>query len=183
MSTSQQIHVPLSLQDSNQQGWFYGYASIFNVIDQQRELVKPGAFIKTLEEHKANGTMPKMLWQHNPDKPIGVWTKIYEDNKGLYVEGRLLLDVKLGMEAYSLIRNNAIAGLSIGFKSNKVSIDTHKKARIIHDLDLHEVSLVTFAANPLAFVHQQSFKKALSDKAQSLKETAQSIMQPPLVGV
>src|SRR2546426_564387 len=66
-------------------------------------------------ELKAAGPMPAMLWQHDADEPIGVWTEMAEDAKGLRVKGQLCLDTARGKEAYALLKMGALNGLSIGF--------------------------------------------------------------------
>lgn len=98
-----------------------------------------------------------MLWQHDPKIPIGVWKNIQEDDYGLYVEGKLLLDIRHGKEAYSLLRAGIVDGLSIGY--DVVKAQRQSKHKVLQEIDLHEVSLVTFAANPAAKVitHKQKF--------------------------
>lgn len=137
-------------------GTFEGYASVFNVVDYQGEKVLAGAF-KRIELENI-----KMLWQHDVHNPIGVWEEVREDGYGLYVKGRLLMDLVKGREAYTLLKAGVIEGLSIGFKPVKSHFD--KKVRVISDVDLHEISLVTFAANPKARV--LSVKEQMSLRGQ-----------------
>lgn len=136
-------------------GVFEGYASVFGLVDQQNESVAPGAFQRSLAQWKENGRLPKLLWQHDPNIPIGFWESLVEDDVGLFVRGRLLLDVQHGREAYSLLRSGVVDGLSIGYLAQK----SHSSGRvtILDDVDLFEVSLVTFEANPSARV--TSFKR------------------------
>src|SRR5579872_5731951 len=96
-----------------ERGTLKGYASFFHVVDQQQDQVAPGAFKKTLRAWRLVGKMPKMLWQHNPLQPIGVWTHLHEDKEGLYVEGRLALGVRQADEAYLLLKAGVLEGLSI----------------------------------------------------------------------
>lgn len=93
-----------------------------------------------------------MLWQHNPKQPIGVWRHLHEDEKGLYVEGRLALGVAQADEAYLLLKEGAIDGLSIGFRTIKAQHDRGRKSRLLLEIDLIEISLVTFGANTKARV-------------------------------
>ena len=129
-------------------GIFAGYASIFDEVDNQNDRVVRGAFKSDLSNWAKKKEMPKMLWQHNEQEVIGVWSKIQEDSKGLYVEGKLLLDVAKAKEAYALIKEKALHGLSIGYvvkqalRGNKV-----EAVRLLTELDLLEISLVTFPAN------------------------------------
>jgi hypothetical protein len=144
------------LKSVNDEGYFEGYASIFDVVDQGRDIVERGAFKRTIADRGAAGI--KMLWQHDPTEPIGVLDEIYEDSHGLYVKGRLLMDVKRAHEAHALMVEGALDGLSIGFKTVRAKRDTEKGLRHLLDLDLWEVSLVTFPMQPSARVRQ--FKAA-----------------------
>ncbi len=120
-----------------------GYASIFGAEDQGRDIIAKGAFTKGLQRQRERGVSIKMLWQHDPLQPIGVWEQIEEDEKGLYVKGRILPDLAIGCEALALLREGAINGLSIGYKVLKSHNDKLGR-RVITALELWEVSLVTF---------------------------------------
>ncbi|HUX80099.1 MAG TPA: HK97 family phage prohead protease [Alphaproteobacteria bacterium] len=133
-------------------GLIAGYASYFDIVDQTRDRIIKGAFTKTLRAWRLAGKMPKMLWQHDPKQPIGVWTHLHEDNQGLYAEGRLTLGVAKADEAFLLLKEGALEGLSIGFHIIKAQQDRERKARILLDIDLVEISLVTFGANAKATV-------------------------------
>ena len=124
-----------------------GYASLFGAADQGGDTVQRGAYGASL----AKGRGVKMLWQHDPTQPIGVWDEVREDDKGLWVKGRLLTDVAKGREAASLIAARAIDGLSIGYRTVKASKDTNG-GRLLAELELWEVSLVTFPMLPDARV-------------------------------
>lgn len=147
-----QINIPFTVKSHQEDGFFCGYASVFDVTDHHQEVVARKAFQNSLTKWKEKGRMPKMLWQHDQRKPIGVWDEIYEDEHGLYVKGRLLLDLQSGRDAYALMKAGVIDSMSIGFRPIKASRDSVKKARIITEIDLLEISLVTFAANPDAKV-------------------------------
>jgi HK97 family phage prohead protease len=94
-----------------------GYASLFGVTDQGGDVVVAGAYRRSLDRLRAEGRQVKMLWQHDPAQPIGVWEVIREDTKGLWVSGRILTDVERGREAAALISAGAIDGLSIGYRT------------------------------------------------------------------
>lgn len=128
-----------------------GYASLFGKTDQGGDSVAPGAYAASL----AKGRSIKMLWQHDPAQPIGVWDEVREDANGLWVKGRLLPDVARGREAVSLINAGAIDGLSIGYRTLKAHKSDHG-GRILTVLDLWEVSLVTFPMLPDARVGAKS---------------------------
>jgi HK97 family phage prohead protease len=145
-------------QDISEDGTFEGYASVFDMVDHQSEKVVPGAFQQTLEAWKKTGQGPKMLWQHDPKMPIGRWLSLKEDHYGLFVKGQLLLDLNKGREAYTLLKSGIVDGLSIGYVVKKSHKD--RNVHVLDQVDLFEVSLVTFMANPLARV--QSCKKVPS---------------------
>ncbi len=124
-----------------------GFASVFNNIDSYKDIVLPGAFTKTL---KKNRTIP-MLWQHDSDEVVGVWTELEERDRGLYVKGTIV-DTSLGLDAYKLLKAGAITGMSIGYSTKGYEIDNDKGVRKLSELELYEVSLVTFPANEKAKV-------------------------------
>ena len=140
----------LEIKAVGEDGSIEGYGSVFGVIDSYEDSIAKGAFSASIAAHKAAGTMPALLWQHDSDDPIGVWTEMVEDAKGLLLKGRLCLDTTCGKEAYALLKMGAINGLSIGFISKKWSYDETTEVRTLSEVDLWEVSLVTFPANSKA---------------------------------
>lgn len=140
-------------EDENKDyGTFEGYGSVFGNKDLGNDVIEAGAFTKSLKRKKPYQV--KLLYQHKSDMPIGVFDEIREDEKGLYVKGRLALKTQAGQEAYELLKMGALDGLSIGFRVNpqEVSYDKRANKRIIKEVDLMEVSLVTFPMNPKATV-------------------------------
>ncbi len=135
-----------ALEDVDEAGVLSGHASIFGVEDAVADVVAPGAFSKSLEKHRRDRTMPKMLWQHDAREPIGVWHEIVEDEIGLFVRGRLVLDVRRGREAHALMRSGALDGLSIGFQTLEAVTDPKSGVRTLTEVHLQEVSPVTFPA-------------------------------------
>jgi HK97 family phage prohead protease len=146
----------------DEKGQFEGYASVFNNVDRHGDIVMPGAFRKTISE---NPSVP-ILWQHDQSKPIGVTMAIREDNNGLLVKGELNLDTQLGREAYSLLKQGALKGLSIGYQV--IKDDLAGRVRQLKEVRLMEYSLVTFPANELAQV--TSIKQMDNDMIMLLKE-------------
>ncbi len=128
-----------------------GYASLFGQEDQGGDVVGPGAYAASLSTLGAEGRRVKMLWQHDPAQPIGVWDEVREDGRGLYVKGRLLESTQKGREAIALIGAGAIDGLSIGYRTMKAT-KTDAGQRLLKELELWEVSLVTFPMLPSARV-------------------------------
>lgn len=129
------------------EGQFEGYGSVFGIKDSYDEIVARGAFRDSLEQHKEAGTLPAMLWQHDPMQPIGHYVEMYEDEKGLYVKGQLALDTQKGREAHALLKAGALNGLSIGFMPVRSEVVEDSNLRTLTEVDLWEVSLVTFPAN------------------------------------
>ena len=128
-----------------------GYASLFGQGDQGGDIVQPRAYQQSLARIEAEGRRIKMLWQHDPAQPIGIWDEVREDARGLYVKGRLLDSVARGREAAALIAAGAIDGLSIGYRT-KAAVRNDKGQRVLTELELWEVSLVTFPMLPSARV-------------------------------
>lgn len=131
-------------------GALEGYASLFGVADQSRDVVMPGAFRASLARRPAGDV--RLLYQHDPAQPIGVWDEIREDARGLYVRGHLVEEVKRAREVMALIRAGALDGLSIGFHAVKASRDAATGRRKLLEIDLWEISIVTFPMLPGARV-------------------------------
>ena len=142
----------LQIKATGDDGTVEGYGSVFGVRDNYDDVIAKGAFIDSLKSHKAAGTMPAMLWQHDADKPIGVWTEMVEDEKGLRIKGQLAMETIKGKEAHALLKMGALNGLSIGFMSKEWAYDRDTEVRTLTAIDLWEVSLVTFPANEKARV-------------------------------
>lgn len=127
---------------------FSGYGSVFDVEDSYGDIVAPGAFARTLKERQGQILM---LWQHDTSEPIGAWTEIREDARGLFVRGTLS-DTQRGRDAYTLLKDGALSGLSIGFRTRKSHQDAVRQVRVIDDVELMEISLVSLPANDAARV-------------------------------
>jgi len=138
----------LEMKELREDGTFSGYGSVFGVLDSYGDKVAPGAFKASLAKHKANGTRPKLLWQHKQDQPIGFWEELREDNHGLFLQGKLLIqDDPVARRAYAHLKAGSIDGLSIGFMTVKADRDEKGATRTVREVDLWEVSVVTFPAN------------------------------------
>ena len=131
-------------------GTFAGYASLFGKADLGRDMVMPGAFAASLRTRGAAGV--KMLYQHDPNQPIGVWEEIREDGRGLFVKGRLTAGVARAREVLSLMRAGALDGLSIGYRTVRGRTDRKTGIRQLIEIDLWEISVVTFPMLPEARV-------------------------------
>ena len=138
----------LRTDDGAELGVFEGLASTFGAPDLSGDVIEPGAFRASLQRPRG----VKMLWQHDPRAPIGVWDRIAETGAGLSVKGRLVLDVQQAREALALLRAGALDALSIGFSVPKGgwTFDRDTAVRRLNRIDLWEISVVTFPANPEA---------------------------------
>lgn len=152
-----------------------GYASLFERPDQGGDVVSRGAYSRCLGELKRSGRTVKMLWQHDPAQPIGVWDDVVEDDLGLFVRGRLLAEVVRAREAAVLIEAGAIDGLSIGYRTRRAARDRNGR-RCLAELELWEVSLVTFPMLADARVDASGpTDETLHDLADAIEDARQMI--------
>ena len=141
------------IKAESNQGIFTGYGSIFGNEDQGNDIMQKGAFTKSLVNRPVSKV--KMLYQHKTDEPIGVFTDMYEDSKGLFVKGQLAMGTQKGREAYELLKMGALDGMSIGFRADpeKQGYNENKRGvRTLKEVDLMEISLVTFPMNESALI-------------------------------
>ncbi len=152
METKQLRTVAFDVKSLNAEGEFEGYGSIFGNKDSYGDVVVRGAFNNHLSSVKPESI--KMLWQHNPHEPIGVYSEVKEDSTGLFVKGRLLVnDIPKAREAYALLKAQAIDGLSIGYTINANGSEYKDNINYLKNLKLWEISIVTFPANEIATVN------------------------------
>ncbi len=146
--------VPITMSDFDGSGRFEGMASVYGVpIDRLfgQVVMEPGMFGESIANQGSKNI--RMLWQHDTDKPIGVYLNVFETQNGVAVEGKLLVEeIQQAREAYALLKAKAIGGLSVGFGISESYTDN--KTGIVHYTkgDLWEVSLVTFPANSQATI-------------------------------
>ena len=160
----------LDIKALDKSGEFEGYASTFGgEPDSYGDVIAPGAYADSLADHKAKGTMPKMFWQHDSAEPIGKWVAAEEDEKGLLVQGKLNMGVQRAKEAYSLLKEGDIDGLSIGYRVEKYSVDTETGVWTLEKLDLREVSIVSLGANEGAVISSVKAAKAAHELNERLK--------------
>jgi HK97 family phage prohead protease len=156
----------LELRGLKRDGTFSGYASVFGEVDLGKDQVERGAFRKSLAERGAAGV--RMLFQHDPSEPIGAWKVIREDSRGLFVEGVLADGVARAREVHQLIKNGALDGLSIGFRTVRARTDAKSGVRRIFEADLWEISVVTFPMLPSARVQNIKNARWFRDKETEL---------------
>ncbi len=135
---------------SEETGAYEGYGSVFGNVDSYGDVIEPGAFVETLKSNRR----PKMLREHDTRRICGRWEEIREDDRGLYMRGRLIREVQDGAEAYTLMKEGELDGLSIGFRVTEADwTETDEQwLRTIKGIDLFEDSLVAFPANEAARV-------------------------------
>lgn len=145
------LEVKLALGDEAP-GTLEGYGSVFSLMDRGGDMVMPGAFKKSLREWKKLKQLPQMLWSHDMSMPIGLWTSMEEDDRGLKLKGELILDVPQAMTAHALLKRQAVRGLSIGYRTRDYEIDRVTGVRKLKEIELFEVSLVAIPMLPEAQV-------------------------------
>lgn len=159
---------PFEVKAVEEDGTFEGFGSIFGNVDSYKEIVAPGAFAESLAGWKAAGRLPPVLWQHRSGEPIGPYLSMEEQAVGLHVKGQLLVnDVQRAKEARALMKAKAVNGLSIGFVTREDSYDRVSGIRTLKKVDLWEVSVVTFPANPAA---QISSVKSAIDAIETVRD-------------
>lgn len=147
-----------AIKEENDIGTVTGYGSIFGVVDTYNDIVVKGAFEKSLKSR-----MPAMLLQHNTSDVIGVWKVAKEDKNGLFLEGEINLKVQKGREIYELLKQGALKGMSIGFQTMDSEYNNEGK-RLLKEIDLWEVSIVTFPANTAANIDSVKSSGVLSKR-------------------
>ncbi len=162
---------PFEIKAVADDGVFEGYGSVFGVEDWYRDVVAKGAFSRSLADWKLKGALPVLCWQHDATNVIGVYEEMFEDDHGLYLRGRLLKDdIPQARNAYALLKNKAISGLSIGYNIKVDEYDRNTEIRTLKEVDLWEVSLVTFPANEMARVESVKNMKTVTDLERFLRD-------------
>lgn len=151
-------------------GVFTGYASLFGVPDLVGDMVMPGAFRASLARRGTEGV--KLLYQHDAGRPIGRWIEIAEDERGLRVTGRIHGEVAAGREVRSLVLAGILDGLSIGFRTLKARSDPRAGLRRLAEVDLWEISVVTFPMLPGARIARPSERRGATGPARRPRPAA-----------
>ncbi len=152
--------------DGQRYGIIKGYGSTFGNVDRGSDRVIKGAFKKTLKEHKAKGRQIRMKFQHG--SLIGGWEKFKEDDNGLFLEGKINLQVQEGQEAYSLAKQGVLTDLSIGYWASDTEFVTEngQDIRNLKEVELFEVSPV---GEPMNVMAQITDVKSITDISNILK--------------
>lgn len=148
----------LELKSLTDKGSFAGYGSVYDNLDLKGDVMKPGVFAKSLANKAAANKATPVLWQHRSDMPIGKYTKLSEDGKGLYTEGQLKIDgpyaSQQAKEAYGLMLDGVINGQSVGYNTVDEEYDAKAGVWNVKEADLWECSIVTFPANTSALIDE-----------------------------
>ena len=166
------IYIPFELVEfetksngSKPKGWFKGYGSTFGNVDLGKDVVLPGAFDQTVEEHKKSGTVPAMFYEHNTTEPVGDWLGMEVDKKGLLMEGQLWVDsgIPRAEQSYKMLGSKTGRGLSMGYNHIEPPIyDDRKGIRQLTKLRVNEVSVTGRPMNQKCGI--VSVKALLEDK-------------------
>lgn len=147
------FQLEIKAEDVTPEGTFKGYGSVFGNVDSGGDVVVAGAFKDTINRGGRNGNGIAMLWQHSSRYPIGIWTKLLEDEKGLYVEGQVEPTATPdGIPVLNMMRLGGVKGLSIGFNTLVSEDDEKRKVRYLKEIELWEISLVTFPMNKRSII-------------------------------
>lgn len=141
------ITLPFELKRLTDEGHIAGLISAFGQIDNYGDTVERGAYAKSIASFEAHGRKLPMLYQHDPARPIGVWTSLKEAPDGLYGEAKLTMATRDAQEAYALAKDGALTGISIGYRVPVGGSRREGVRRFLSQIDLKEASLVTFPAD------------------------------------
>jgi HK97 family phage prohead protease len=159
----------------DEDGRFAGYASVFGQADDGGDIVMAGAFAKSLRRRGRERI--RLLFQHDPKEPIGLWENIAEDGFGLWVEGRLVPGVPRADALRQLIEKRAVDGLSIGFRTVRATRDTASGHRKLWQIDLWEISIVTFPMMDSARIAPDAMNPGASARLKQSLEAAISSLK------
>lgn len=176
------LSLEIKIEDVTNTGSFHGYASTFGgEPDSYGDVVAKGAFKNSIAKGGRNRNGIALLWNHRSDDPLGIWKSLIEDSKGLDVHGQLAMDTQIGREKHILMKMGAIKGLSIGYNTISYEYDEKKEIRTLKEVDLWEISLVTFPANVHATIQGvkafeeastiREFERAMRDAGLSARQT------------
>ncbi len=135
------LHTPeVRFSTTDEAGTFTGYASVWGEADAYGDTIKRGAYTRTIKRMR-----PALLWAHDTRQPIGVWSDLVEDDRGLKVTGKLVTETRQGAEALALLKAGAVNGLSIGFRAIR-SERGPNGGRVLTEIELPEISIVVMPA-------------------------------------
>ena len=149
---TQTLQVKNLTTDGEEKGVFEAYGNVKFVLDKVRDCAVDGVYKSSILKAQQTGKLPKMLLQHDHKQVCGVWLEMDEDDKGLRLKGQLALNTTIGRETYELIKMGALDSLSIGYVVKEEKYDSVSKVNYLIDIDLKEISIVTFACNEASLI-------------------------------
>lgn len=160
-----------SFDENEEQGVFTAYANTKWSVDNVRDCTVDNAYSRSITKAKETNKLPKMLLQHDHNKVIGVWLEMEEDGHGLRVKGKLALETALGKETYELMKIGALDALSIGYIVKEQRYDPETKVNYLIDLDIKEISVVTFPCNEESLIDSVKSGEVEIQEEQETKDT------------
>lgn len=170
-----QISLPLLELRSESQGLITGYGAVFGGIDSYGDTIIKGAFRESLVQHKANGSAPVMLWAHKPDAPVGRWTEMIEDARGLKVTGQINMRTSAGTEAFEHLKAGDLNGLSIGYRLPQGGSERREGVNYLKRIDLAEISIVSVPADSAARINSVKGQAVKPATVRGLEEALKEI--------
>lgn len=160
---------------------FTCYGNVKGNVDHALDRTLDGAYQDSIDEHKLNGTSPKMFWNHQSwEMPVGTWPKMEEDSTGLLLEGKMSQTTK-GSDIFTLMREGSIDSFSIGYRVVEEKWNHDNRCNDLIKLDIREISPVNFACNELSTL--QSIQKSLKDGEILSKSELRELLQFSAVGL
>lgn len=167
--------VPIEFKAHSDGRKFTAYGNVKNVRDHANDVTMDGAYQKSIDQHKANGTMPRLLWSHNPfELPVGKISNMEEDSKGLLFEGQLS-DTEKGRDIYTLAKDGALDSFSIGYNVVREEYNSSKGVNELHEISIGEISFVNFACNEKSTL--ESIKSAMQKNELPSKRELEQILR------
>ena len=162
-------------EDDNGVMSFTAYGNVKNVKDHAWDIAVDGCYQASIDDHKAKGTSPRLLWSHNPyELPVGKISHMEEDEHGLKFEGELA-ETQMGKDIYALLKSGALDSFSIGYRVIKEEWNDGAKANLLQEIDLKEISFVNFACNEASLL--QDVKSHLTDGELPTKRELQNLLR------
>ena len=160
---------------------FTAYGNVKNIKDHAWDIAVDGCYQASIDKHKAEGTMPRLLWSHNPyELPVGKITHMEEDAHGLKFEGELT-DTDQGVNIYKSLKHGSLDSFSIGYRVIKEEWNGDAQANLLMEIDLKEISFVNFACNEASLL--ESVKSKLSEGETLSKADLRNILEQSPIGL
>ncbi len=150
-----------------EKGIVKGLGSVFGNVDSDGDIIEKGAYTKTIKENRSR---IKYLYQHRLDQPVGTMKELNETNEGLEFVAQIALKTRLGQDVFEMIKAGVLTENSVGFATVKQQFNKAESVNYIKEVKLYEISAVTLAANPLAFINEVKAKDGMDSKEEVLNK-------------